>query len=44
VVGDQPLAAADVLEVRRGPSGEQFHELGVQWHVPVVAELAQRDP
>jgi len=43
VVGDQPLAAADVLEVVRGPGGEEAGELGVQRHVAVVAELAQRD-
>ena len=44
VVGDQALAAADVLQVGRGPGGEQLHQLGVQRNVPVVAELAQRDP
>jgi hypothetical protein len=43
VVGGQPLMAADVLEVGGGPGGEQCHQLGVQRHVPVVAELAQRD-
>jgi hypothetical protein len=44
VVGDQPLVPADVLEVGGGPGGEQLDQLGVQWHVAVVAELAQRDP
>ena len=43
VVGDEPFMAADLLEVGGGPGGEQLHELGVQRHVPVVAELAQRD-
>jgi hypothetical protein len=44
VVGDQALAVADVLEVGRGPGGEQLHQVGVQRHVAVVAELAERDP
>src|SRR5258707_909154 len=44
VVGDQALVAADVLEVGRGPGGEQLDELGVQRDVAVIAELAQRDP
>ena len=44
MVGDQPLARADVVEVRGGPGGEQPDEVGVQGHVPVVAELAERDP
>ena len=44
VVGDEPLAAADVLEVRGGPLGEQRDEVGVQGDVAVVAELADRDP
>jgi hypothetical protein len=44
VVGDQPLMAADMVQVRRGPGGEQRDEVGVQGHVPVVAELAERDP
>jgi hypothetical protein len=44
VVGDQPLVPADVLQVGRGPGGEQLCELGVQRDVAVVAELAQRDP
>ena len=44
VVGDQPLVRADVVEVRGGPGAEQPDEVGVQGHVPVVAELAQRDP
>jgi hypothetical protein len=44
VVGDQPLVPADVLQVGRGPGGEQVCELGVQRDVAVVAELAQRDP
>jgi hypothetical protein len=44
VVGDQALAAADVLEVGRGPGSEQLDQLGVQQDVAVVAELAQRDP
>ena len=38
------LCAADVLQVGRGPGGEQLCELGVQRDVAVVAELAQRDP
>ena len=42
-VGDKPLAASYVLEVGGGPAGEQLHQLGVQRHVPVVAELAERD-
>jgi hypothetical protein len=33
-----------VLQVGRGPGGEQADEPGVQGDVPVVAELAQRDP
>ena len=41
VVGDQALAAADVLQVGRGPGGEQLCELGVQRDVAVVAELSQ---
>ena len=44
MVGDQALVAADVLEVGGGPGTEQLDELGVQGHVAVVAELAQRDP
>jgi hypothetical protein len=44
VVGDQPLAGSDVVEVRGGPGAEQPDEVGVQGHVPVVAELAERDP
>ena len=44
VVGDQPLVRADVVEVRGGPGAEQPDEVGVQGHVPVVAELAERDP
>jgi hypothetical protein len=43
VVGDQPLVGSDVVEVGRGPGGEQVHQLGVQGNVAVVAELAQRD-
>ena len=43
MVGDQPLVAADVVEVGCGPGGEQLCQLGVQGHVAVVAELAQRD-
>jgi hypothetical protein len=43
VVGDQPFGAADVLEVRGGPVGEEPGQLGVQRHVPVVAELAEPD-
>jgi hypothetical protein len=43
MVGDQALVAADVLEVGGGPGGEQLHQVGVQGHVPVIAELAQRD-
>jgi hypothetical protein len=43
VVGGQPFVAADVVEVGGGPGGEQLDVLGVQRHVPVVAELAQRD-
>ena len=44
VVGDQPLAAADVLEVGCGPGREQAGQLGVQRHVPVGAGLAEGDP
>jgi len=44
VVGDQPLVPADVLQVRAGPRGQQCDQVGVQGHVPVVAELAERDP
>jgi hypothetical protein len=44
VISDQPLAAADVLQVGGGPGGEQLDELGVQRDVAVVAELAERDP
>ena len=43
VVGDQPLVPADVVEVRAGPGGEQPDQVGVQGHVAVVAELADRD-
>ena len=37
------LLAADVVEVGGGPGGEQCDQLGVQGHVTVVAELAERD-
>jgi hypothetical protein len=43
MVGDQPFVGSDVVEVGGGPGGEQLDELGVQGHVPVVAQLAQRD-
>ena len=43
LVGDQALVAADVVEVGGGPGGEELDELGVQRHVAVVAELAERD-
>ena len=43
VIGDESMVAADVFEVRCGPGGEQLDELGVQWHVAVVAEFADRD-
>jgi hypothetical protein len=42
-VSDEPLAAAYVLEVGGGPAGERVCQLGVQRHVAVVAELAERD-
>jgi hypothetical protein len=44
VVGDQPLVAADVLEAGCGPGCQERDELGVQRHVAVVTELAERDP
>jgi hypothetical protein len=44
VIGDQPLVAADVPEVGRGPGGEQRDQVRVQRNIPVVAELAERDP
>jgi hypothetical protein len=44
VVGDQPLVPADVLQVRAGPRGQQCDQVGVQGNLPVVAELAERDP
>jgi hypothetical protein len=37
------VAAADVVKVGGGPGGEHFDQLGVQRHVAVVVELAQRD-
>jgi len=43
VVGGQPLAAADVLKVGRSPGSEELDQFRVQWHVPVGAELAERD-
>ena len=44
LVGDQPLVPADVVEIGRGPGGEQCDEVRVEGHVTVVAELAERDP
>jgi len=44
VVGHQSLMTADVLEVGRRPGGKQRDQVGVQRHVPVGAELAERDP
>src|SRR5215472_10968857 len=38
------LRRPDVAEVRGGPGAGQPDEVGVQGHVPVVAELAERDP
>jgi hypothetical protein len=38
-----PRWSADVLKVGRGPGGEELHQFRVQWHVPVGAELAERD-
>jgi hypothetical protein len=43
MVGDESKVAADVVEVVGGPVREQFDELGVQWHVAVGAEFADRD-
>ena len=43
VVGDESMVSADVFEVLGGPVGEQLDELGVQWHVAVVAEFADWD-
>ena len=43
VVGDEAVVAADVVEVLGGPVGEQGDEVGVQRHVAVVAEFADRD-
>ena len=42
-VGDQPPVGPDVVEVGSGPLGQQLHQLRVQRHVAVVAQLAQRD-
>jgi hypothetical protein len=44
VVGDQPLAPADVPEAGCCPGCQERDQLGMQRHVPVVAELAERDP
>src|SRR6266496_1775462 len=43
VVGGKTPMAADVLQVGGGPGGKQLDELGVERHVAVVAELAERD-
>jgi hypothetical protein len=43
VVGGQAPAGADVIGVDGGPDGEERDQLGVRRHVPVVAELAERD-
>ena len=43
MIGDEPVVLTDHLDVVGGPAGEQADEFGVQWHVTVVAELAERD-
>jgi len=46
VVGDQPLAAADVLEVGGGPGGEQLHDRfatgTIRWWPPLPSTTASR--
>jgi hypothetical protein len=44
MAGGQPLVRADVLQVAGGPGGGQRDQVRVQRHVPVVAQLAGRDP
>ena len=43
VIGGQAPAGADVIGVGGGPGGEERDQFGVQGHVAVVAELAERD-
>jgi len=43
-VGEEAAVMADVFDVVGGPGGEESDELGVQWDVAVVAELADRNP
>ena len=43
VIGEQALVTADVLEIACGPGCQESDQPGVQRHVPVVAEHAQRD-
>jgi hypothetical protein len=40
VIGDQSSLGTDVVGVERGPLGEQRDEVGVQWDVAVVVQLA----
>jgi hypothetical protein len=44
VIGGEAVAGADVVEVGSGPGGKERHELGMQGHVAVVAQLAQWYP
>jgi hypothetical protein len=43
VVGGKTPMAVDVLQVGGGPGGKQLDELGMERHVALVAELAERD-
>ena len=43
VIGSQTAAGADVIGVDGGPRGEERDQLGMQRHVTVVAQLAERD-
>ena len=44
VIGGEAVPGADVVEIGSGPGVQERHELGMQGHVAVVAQLAQWYP